>query len=105
MSLAKSRSDDLGMASEGLELPLSDLSFQSMGCRLTFSRLCWQDPVTGKLALVAHLSAIKAVHLANGDVITDLKEARELVHRLQRPGIPQQYVYPHDGEEGDFGFV
>jgi xanthine dioxygenase len=100
MSPAKSRSDGLGMLSEGLELPLSDLPPIEED-KIKILPMCWKNPVTGKLALQVHPSAIKAVHLANGEVISDLKEARDLVHRLQRPGISPQHVYPHDWEEGD----
>jgi len=100
MSPAKSRSDGLGMVSDGVELPLSELPPVNEK-DIKILPMCWKNPVTGKLALQIHPSAIKAVHLPNGDVITDLKEARELVHRLQRPAISPQYVYPHDWEEGD----
>jgi len=100
MSPAKSRSDGLGMVSEGVELPLSELPPVNEK-DIKILPMCWKNPVTGKLALQIHPSAIKAVHKPDGDVITDLKEARELVHRLQRPAISPQYVYPHDWEEGD----
>jgi alpha-ketoglutarate-dependent taurine dioxygenase len=100
MSPAKSRSDGLGMISEGLELPLSELPPVNEK-DVKILPMCWKNPATGNLALQIHPSAIKAVHLANGEVITDLKEARDLVHRLQRPAISPQFVYPHDWEEGD----
>lgn len=100
MSPAKSRSDGLGMISEGLELPLSELPPVNEK-DVKILPMCWKNPDTGNLALQIHPSAIKAVHLANGEVITDLKEARDLVHRLQRPAISPQFVYPHDWEEGD----
>ncbi|PMD24720.1 Clavaminate synthase-like protein [Hyaloscypha hepaticicola] len=101
MSPAKSRSDGLGMISGGLELPLSELPPVDES-QIKILPMCWKNPVTGKLALQVHPSAIKAVHKPNGEVITDLKEARDLVHRLQRPAISPQYVYAHDWVEGDF---
>lgn len=100
MSPARSRSDGLGMVSDDLELPLSDLP-PINEADIKILPMCWKNPVTGKLAVQIHPSAIKAIHLPNGEVITDLKEARELVHRLQRPAIAPQYVYPHDWVEGD----
>ena len=100
MSPARSRSDGLGMISDNLELPLSDLP-PINEAHIKILPMCWKNPLTGKLALQIHPSAIKAIHLPNGEVITDLKEARELVHRLQRPAISPQYVYPHDWVEGD----
>lgn len=100
MSPAKSRSDGLGMVSEGLELPLSDLP-PINEADVKILPMCWKNPVTGNLALQIHPSAIKAIHKPDGTVMTDLKEVRELVHRLQRPAISAQYVYPHDWAEGD----
>lgn len=100
MSPAKSRSDGLGMVSDGTELPLSELPPIEED-KIKILPMCWKNPVTGNLALQIHPSAIKAIHLPNGEVITDLKVARELVHRLQRPAISPQHVYPHDWEEGD----
>ncbi|KAE8447037.1 hypothetical protein EG329_011172 [Mollisiaceae sp. DMI_Dod_QoI] len=100
MSPAKSRSDGLGMVSDGLELPLSELP-PINEADIKILPMCWKNPVTGNLALQIHPSAIKAIHLPNGEVMTDLKEVRDLVHRLQRPAISAQHVYPHDWVEGD----
>jgi alpha-ketoglutarate-dependent taurine dioxygenase len=100
MSPARSRSDGLGMVSDGLELPLSDLPPVDEK-EIKILPMCWKNPVTGNLALQIHPSAVKALHLADGTVMTDLTEVRELVHKLQRPAIASQYVYPHDWTEGD----
>jgi alpha-ketoglutarate-dependent taurine dioxygenase len=100
MSPARSRSDGLGMVSEGLELPLSELPPVDEA-DIKILPMCWKNPVTGNLALQIHPSAIKAIHLPDGKVMTDLKEVRELVHRLQRPGIAPELVYAHDWVEGD----
>lgn len=100
MSPAKSRSDGLGMVSDGLELPLSELP-PINEADIKILPMCWKNPITGNLALQIHPSAIKAIHMPNGEVMTDLKEVRDLVHRLQRPAISAQHVYPHDWVEGD----
>jgi alpha-ketoglutarate-dependent taurine dioxygenase len=100
MSGAKSRSDGLGMISEGLEIPLDNLP-EIDESKIKILPMCWKNPVSGKLALQIHPSAIKALHLGDGTKVTDLKEVRETVHRLQRPGIAPELVYPHDWEEGD----
>jgi alpha-ketoglutarate-dependent taurine dioxygenase len=100
MSTARSRSDGLGMVSDDLELPLSELPPVNEA-DIKILPMCWKNPVTGKLAMQIHPSAIKAIHLPNGEIMTDLKEVRELVHRLQRPAIAPQFVYPHDWVEGD----
>ncbi|KAI9650287.1 hypothetical protein NHQ30_000300 [Ciborinia camelliae] len=100
MSPAKSRSTGLGMVSDGTELPLSELPPVDKK-DIKILPMCWKNPVTGNLALQIHPSAIKAIHLPGGEVMTDLKEVRDLVYRLQRPAISPQFVYPHDWVEGD----
>ncbi|KAE8904310.1 hypothetical protein PF003_g11541 [Phytophthora fragariae] len=100
MSPARSRSDGLGMVSEGFELPLDQLPPIDTN-HIKILPMCWKNPVTGKLALQIHPSAIRAIHLPGGSKMTDLEEVRELVHRLQRPAIAPKYVYAHDWEEGD----
>lgn len=100
MSSAKSRSDGLGMISEGLELPDSELPPIEQE-KIQILPMCWKNPVTGRLAVQIHPSAVRKIHLANGKVIEDLAEVREMVHKIQRPAISPKYVYPHDWEEGD----
>ena len=100
MSPARSRSDGLGMVSDGLELPESELPPIDKA-DIKILPMCWKNPVTGNLSLQIHPSAIKAIHRPDGTVITDLKEARDLVHRLQRPGIAPELVYAHEWVEGD----
>ncbi|KAF7958819.1 hypothetical protein EAE96_002351 [Botrytis aclada] len=100
MSPARSLSTGLGMVSDGKELPLSELPPVDEK-DIKILPMCWKNPVTGNLALQVHPSAIKAIHLPNGEVMTDLKEVRDLVYRLQRPAISPKFVYPHDWVEGD----
>lgn len=100
MSGAKSRSDGLGLFSDNLELPESELP-PIDASKIQILPMVWKNPVTGQLALQMHPSAIRKIHLANGNVIDDLENVREIVHRLQRPAISPQYVYAHDWEEGD----
>lgn len=101
ISPAKSRSDGLGMVSEGLELDASQLP-PIEESKIKVLPMCWRNPVTGKLALQVHPSAVQKLVLKDGTVIDDLKEVREIVHRMQRPGIAPELVYPIDWEEGDF---
>jgi len=63
--------------------------------------MAWKNPVTGKLAMQVHPSAVRRIHLADGTVIDDLARVREIIYKLQRPAISPQYVYPHDWEDGD----
>jgi len=100
MSSARSRPDGLGLLSEGNELPLSSLP-EIDESKIQILPMCWKNPVDGRLALQIHPSAARKLHLADGTVIEDLEEVREIVHRLQRPGIAPELVYPHDWEEGD----
>ena len=100
MSPAKSRSDGLGMISEGVELCEADLPAIDPS-KIMVLPMTWKNPLTGKLALQIHPSAIRKIHLKDGTVIDDLGKVREIVHNLQRPAISPRYVYPHDWEEGD----
>ncbi|KAJ0310321.1 hypothetical protein COL5a_008545 [Colletotrichum fioriniae] len=101
MSSAKSRSTGLGMVSEGKEVPLDDLP-PIEEQKIQILPMCWRNPVTDRLALQVHPSAVRKLHLADGTVVEDLAEVRETVHRLQRPGISPKNVYAHDWEQGDF---
>lgn len=100
ISGAKSRSDGLGMVSQGLELPDSELPPVEQE-KVKILPMCWKNPVTGKLALQIHPSVVEKLHLADGTVVDDLDKVREIVHRLQRPGIAPEMVYAVDWEEGD----
>ncbi|KAI0836550.1 Clavaminate synthase-like protein [Hypoxylon sp. FL0890] len=101
ISRAKSRPDGLGMVSQGLEIPLSELP-PVEDDMIQILPLCWRNPVTGKLALQVHPSPARKLHLENGTVIDDLVQVREILYRLQRPGIAPRMVYAHDWKEGDF---
>lgn len=100
MSSAKSRSTGLGMLSEGKELPLAELPPIDES-KIQVLPMCWRNPSTGRLALQIHPSAVWKLHLADGTVIDDLATVRDIVYRLQRPGIAPKMVYAHDWEEGD----
>lgn len=100
MSGAKSRSTGLGMVTDGLELTDEELPPIEPE-KIKILPMCWKNPSTGRLALVVHPSAVKALHLADGTTITDLGQVREIVYKLQRPAISPQFVYAHDWEEGD----
>ncbi|KAI0127129.1 hypothetical protein BJ170DRAFT_734314 [Xylariales sp. AK1849] len=101
MSGAKSRSDGLGLVSQELEVPQDALPPVEEH-KIQILPMCWRNPVTGKLAIQVHPSAIRKLHLADGTIIDDLTEVREIIHRIQRPGIAPKMVYAHDWEQGDF---
>ncbi|KAF4907648.1 putative dioxygenase [Colletotrichum viniferum] len=101
MSSAKSRSDGLGLVSEDKEVPMGELPPIEED-KIQILPMCWRNPVTGRLALQVHPSAVRKLHLKDGSVVENLAEVRETVHRLQRPGIAPKNVYAHDWEQGDF---
>lgn len=100
MSGARARSTGLGLETEGKEIPLDQLPPIEEE-KIQILPMCWKNPVTGKLALQVHPSAVRKLHLKDGTVVDDLKEVRDTVYRLQRPGIAPGKVYCHDWEEGD----
>ncbi|KAK5194151.1 hypothetical protein LTR92_006491 [Exophiala xenobiotica] len=102
ISTTKSRSDGLGMVSEGKEVPLADLPpTERDGSDIQILPMVWRNPVNGRFALQIHPSVVRKIHLKDGSVIDDLAKVREIVHDLQRPGIAPKFVYAHDWEEGD----
>lgn len=100
MSLARSRSDGLGLVSEGRELTPDQLPAIEHD-NIQILPMCWRNPVTAQLALQVHPSAVRRLHLRDGTIIDDLAEVRDIVHHLQRPGIAPHLVYAHDWQEGD----
>ncbi|ROW07994.1 hypothetical protein VPNG_06110 [Cytospora leucostoma] len=100
MSSAKSRPTGLGLVSEGKEVPLDQLPPIEED-KIQILPMCWRSPVTGRLALQVHPSAVRKLHLGDGTVVDDLEKVRETVYRLQRPGIAPDKVYAHDWQEGD----
>lgn len=100
MSGARSRPDGLGMVSDGKELPDSELPPIEPE-KIQVLPMAWKNPVTGRLSVQIHPSAVRKIHLKDGTVIDDLAEVRDICHRIQRPAISPQYVYAHDWEEGD----
>ncbi|KAL1896011.1 Alpha-ketoglutarate-dependent xanthine dioxygenase xan-1 [Ceratocystis pirilliformis] len=101
MSGAKSRSTGLGMVSEDKEIPIDELP-EVEESKIQMLPMLWKNPVTKKLALQIHPSAVRKLHLKDGSVVEDLAKVREIVYKLQRPGISPNKVYAHDWEEGDF---
>ncbi|CAK3881522.1 Clavaminate synthase [Lecanosticta acicola] len=101
MSRARSRPDGLGLLSENLELPASQLPEPIDALKIKTLPMCWRNPVTGRLALQIHPSAVQKLILQDGSTIDDLEEVRAIVHRLQRPGIAPELVFAVDWEAGD----
>lgn len=70
----------------------------------------WKNPVTGNLHFQAHPCAVAELLIdplpegaakegalyPDGAHLTDLKEVRSLLYKMQRPAIDPGLVYPHD---------
>lgn len=108
MSKAHALPTALGLEEEGLELPLDDLPPWNEADIKHFP-MCWKNPVTGALHLQVHPCAIQSLSIAPKEGAAlyrdgaelDTKEARELLYRIQRPGIAPNLVFAADWEEGD----
>ncbi|KZP22160.1 Clavaminate synthase-like protein [Athelia psychrophila] len=114
MAPAHAHSTGLGMETEGLELPYNELPPWEESKVVTLP-MCWKNPVTGHLHLeVAPCNAAELLIdplpaganregpiYPDGAHLTDLKEVRETLYKMQRPGIAPSLVYPHDWHEKD----
>jgi len=115
MAPTSSNSTGLGLVTEGKELDLSELPEWSEDKIKVFPML-WKNPVTGGLHYQVHPSGAQAIEIAplpegasregalypDGATISDLGEVRELLYKMQRPGIAPPLVYSHDWKENDF---
>jgi hypothetical protein len=91
----------LGILSEGKELPLEELpGWSEDGFKVL--PMVWKNPVNGNLHYQVHPCAALALEIApppacaktteetlypDGTILTDLKEVRDLLYKMQRPGI------------------
>ncbi|KAF7436160.1 hypothetical protein PC9H_002986 [Pleurotus ostreatus] len=114
MSRARASPTGLGIESEGLELPLSELPPWEESKQKVYPML-WKNPGTSELHLQVHPCAIAELLVdplpegskhegalyADGAHLKDLKEIRDLLHKMQRPGIAPELIYPHDWKDKD----
>jgi alpha-ketoglutarate-dependent taurine dioxygenase len=96
---AKALSTGLGLVSEGLELPLSELPPYEESKIMKYP-LVWKNKVTGKLSLQLHGCCVLDL-ITDGVAMGDLHQVRLKVDELMRPGIAPQRVYAHEWSEGD----
>ncbi|KAJ3043239.1 hypothetical protein HDV00_005559 [Rhizophlyctis rosea] len=111
MAPAAAHSTGLAIESEGKELPLEDVP-----AWVEEKVKAWKNPVTGALHFQVHPCAVKELIIdplpegasregalyPDGAHLTDLKEVRDLLYKMQRPAIAPKLVYPHDWKEKDF---
>ncbi|KAJ3865726.1 hypothetical protein EV359DRAFT_38166 [Lentinula novae-zelandiae] len=114
MAPAHAMSTGLGIESEGLELPLNELPPWEEERRKVLP-VVWKNPVTGNLHFQVHPCGAAELIVdplpagasrdgalyPDGAHITDLKEVRDLLYKMQRPAIAPKLVYPHDWREND----
>ncbi|KAK0222612.1 hypothetical protein EDD85DRAFT_861781 [Armillaria nabsnona] len=114
MAPAHAMSTGLGIESEGLELPLSELPPWEEA-KQKILPILWRNPVTGELHFQVHPCGAAELLVErvpegkskegalypDGARLTDLKEVRGLLYKMQRPAIAPKLVYPHDWEEKD----
>ncbi|KAF9478062.1 Clavaminate synthase-like protein [Pholiota conissans] len=113
MRKAKAKPTGLGLVTEGAEIPLDELQWEES--KVKIYPFLWKNPVTGELHLQVHPCAIQEIYIdplpkgrttenalyPEGGNLTDLHEIRDLVYKIQRPGITPNLVYPHPWEEKD----
>jgi len=114
VSTAKAKSTGMGIETEGLEMPYDQLPPWEES-KIQVLPMTWKNLVTGNLHLQAHgwtaaellvdpqpegAKREEALY-PDGAHITDLKEVRDILYRMQRPGIAPQLVYPHDWRAKD----
>lgn len=104
----------LGIETEGLELPYDELPPWEES-RIKKFPMVWKNPVTGNLHFQVHPCGVAELLISplpegasresalypDGGHLTDLKEVRELLYKMQRPAIAPSLVYPHDWHEKD----
>ncbi|ORE06427.1 Clavaminate synthase-like protein [Rhizopus microsporus var. microsporus] len=100
ISKAKAHSTGLGMVSEGKELPKEELPPIDEKDIKIYPML-WKNPVTNKIHLQVHPAAVEDL-IIDGKPVGDLEKVRELIYKIQRPGISPENVYAHEWKDGDF---
>ncbi|KIY68022.1 Clavaminate synthase-like protein [Cylindrobasidium torrendii FP15055 ss-10] len=115
MAPSRAMSTGLGIESDGLEMPLSELP-EWEESRIKVFPVVWKNPVTGGLHFQVHPCGVMELYVdplpeganregalfPDGAHLTDLKEVRDLLYKMQRPAIAPSLVYPHDWRDGDF---
>ncbi|WWD20010.1 hypothetical protein CI109_104483 [Kwoniella shandongensis] len=114
MSKAHALPTGLGIENEGLEMDLEELPEWDESKVKVFP-VCWKNPVTGALHLQVHPCGAQQLLIdplpptssrdnalfPDGATITDLAQVRDILYKLQRPGIAPELCYAQDWEEGD----
>jgi len=114
MAPARAKTTGLGIESDGLEMALDELPPWDES-RQKIYPILWKNPVTKELSFQVHPCGAAELLIdplpegsprdgalyPDGAHLTDLKEVRELLYKMQRPAISPSLVYPHDWHEKD----
>ncbi|KAG7451846.1 Clavaminate synthase-like protein [Guyanagaster necrorhizus] len=114
MAPAHAMATGLGIECEGLEVPLSSLPAWEEA-KVKILPVVWKNAVTGELHFEVHPCGVAELLVdpipegkskegalyPDGARLTDLKEVRGLLYRMQRPAIAPKLVYAHDWKEKD----
>ncbi|KAH8989577.1 hypothetical protein EDB92DRAFT_2115273 [Lactarius akahatsu] len=114
MGPVAAHSTGLALESEGKEVSLDQLPPWTED-KIQVLPATWKNPVTGALHFQVHPCAAQELFVdplpegvsregalyPDGAHITDLKEMRDLLYKMQRPAIAPSLVYPHDWKEKD----
>ncbi|KAH8992907.1 Clavaminate synthase-like protein [Lactarius akahatsu] len=114
MGPAAAHSTGLAIESEGKELPLDQLPPWTED-KIKVLPVTWKNPVTGALHFQVHPCAAHELLIdplpegasredalyPDGAHLTDIKEVRDLLYKMQRPAIAPSLIYPHDWKEKD----
>ncbi|KAH9958966.1 hypothetical protein BC827DRAFT_1269185 [Russula dissimulans] len=114
MTPAAAHSTGLAIETEGKERPLNELPPWTED-KIRVFPVTWKNPVTGALHFQVHPCGAQELLIdplpegasrdgalyPDGARLTDLKEVRDLLYKMQRPAIAPNLVYPHDWKEKD----
>ncbi|KAF9651921.1 Clavaminate synthase-like protein [Thelephora ganbajun] len=114
MAPARALATGLGIVSDGLEMALNELPEWEESKVKTYP-VCWLNPVTDELHFQVHPCGVQELFVdplpegasrdgalyPDGAHVTDLKEVRDVLYKMQRPAIDPKLVYPHDWSEKD----
>lgn len=96
---ARALSNGLSLYSDDLELPINELPPVDPLHIKTYP-MVWKNRITGKYSLQIHGCCVHDL-IVDGIPMNDLKQAREKVYELMRPGIDPTRVYTHEWKPGD----
>lgn len=105
IAACKATNDASSIVSEGLEVPLADLSPWEEEKLKTMSWV-WHNPKNDEKSLMIHGQCAMRLDLKTSPdspvrTVTDLAQVRSILQEFQTPILRPEYVYCHNHQEGD----